>query len=298
MKIGYVGLGNMGRPIAANLARAGNEMIVFDLNREAVDSFVDEFGARAANGLHSLAQNSDVVIAIVPTGKDVNRILLGDVNCEDALISGLDSSKLFIDMSSSEPEGTLELGKIMKDKNIPFLDAPVSGGVKRAVSGTISIMVGGESAAIARAKPIFEAVSSDIFECGPLGAGHATKAMNNMLSALSVLATTEALLIGRRFGLDPSTLTNVINKSSGRNNATELKMHQFVLKKNWESGFTSGLMLKDLTIAQNLARNVGLSAPCTALVRDAFAETVDHYGPSSDHTMVAKLLQETRKTKL
>ena len=270
----------------------------FDQNQKTVDSFVKEFNARTTNGLQALAEASDIIIAILPTGKDVRQILVGDDSNEENLISGLDNSKLFIDMSSSEPEGTLELGKIMDDKNIPFLDAPVSGGVKRAVSGSISIMVGGEKHIIARAKPIFEAVSCDVFECGPLGAGHATKAMNNMLSALSVIATTEALLIGQRFGLDPSTLTDVLNKSSGRNNATELKMHQFILKENWKSGFSSGLMLKDLTIAQNLARNAGLSAPCTSLVRDAFAETVNHYGPDSDHTMVANLLQDPRKPKL
>lgn len=298
MKIGYIGLGNMGRPIAANLARAGHEMIVYDLNRDAVDGFVEEFGARPANGLESLAQNSDVVITIVPTGRDVRQIMLGAKDGDDCLINGLDDSKLFIDMSSSEPTGTVELGETLKEKGVAFLDAPVSGGVKRAIAGTISIMVGGEQDAIERARPLFEAAGDDIFECGPLGAGHATKAMNNMLSALSVLATTEALLIGKRFGLDPAVVTDVLNKSSGRNNATELKVHQFILKKDWASGFSSGLMLKDLTIAQDLARSTGLNAPCTALVRDAFAETVNHYGPDSDHTELARLLQDLRKTEL
>ena len=131
MKIGYVGLGNMGRPIAANLARAGFQMIVFDQNQKTVDSFVKEFNARTTNGLQALAEASDIIIAILPTGKDVRQILVGDDSNEENLISGLDNSKLFIDMSSSEPEGTLELGKIMDDKNIPFLDAPVSGGSVR-----------------------------------------------------------------------------------------------------------------------------------------------------------------------
>lgn len=298
MKIGYIGLGNMGRPIAANLARAGHEMIVYDLNRDAVDGFVEEFDARPANGLESLAQNSDVVITIVPTGRDVRQIMCGAKDGDDCLISGLDDSKLFIDMSSSEPTGTLELGEILKEKGIAFLDAPVSGGVTRAADGTIAIMVGGEQETIERARPLFEAVGENIFECGPLGAGHAMKALNNMLSALSVLATTEALLIGKRFGLEPGTMIDTLNKSSGRSNGSEVKFHQFILNQSWGSGFSSGLMLKDLTIAQDLARSTGLNAPCTAMVRDAFAETVNHYGPNSDHTELARLLQDVRKTEL
>lgn len=298
MKIGYIGLGNMGRPIAANLARAGHEMIVYDLSREAVDGFVEEFGARPANGLESLAQSADVIITIVPTGQDVRRIVLGDKDGDDCLLSGLDDSKLFIDMSSSEPTGTVSLGEKLKEHGIAFIDAPVSGGVVRAAAGTISIMVGGDQAAIERARPLFEAVGNDVFECGQLGAGHAMKALNNMLSALSVMATTEALLIGKRFGLDPAVMVDTINKSSGRNNATDTKFHQLILNKTYASGFSNALMLKDLTIAQDLARNTGLPAPCTALVRDAFASVVDHYGPNSDHTEVARLMQELRKTEL
>jgi 3-hydroxyisobutyrate dehydrogenase len=298
MKIGYIGLGNMGRPIAANLARAGHEMIVYDLNREAVDGFVEEFGARPANGLESLAQSADVIITIVPTGRDVRRIALGEHDGDDCLKAGLDGSKLFIDMSSSEPTGTVELGAALKETGVAFIDAPVSGGVTRAADGTISIMVGGDKAAIERARPLFEDVGENVFECGRLGAGHAMKALNNMLSALSVFATTEALLIGKRFGLDPAVMTDTINKSSGRNNATEVKFHQHILNQGWGSGFSSALMLKDLTIAQDLARSTGLAAPCTAMVRDAFAETVDHYGGGADHTEVARLLQEMRKTEL
>ncbi|MFL2688403.1 MAG: NAD(P)-dependent oxidoreductase [Alphaproteobacteria bacterium] len=298
MKIGYIGLGNMGRPIAANLARAGHEMIVFDLSREAVDCFVEEFDARPANGLESLAQAADIIITIVPSGQDVRKIVLGEKNGDDCLLAGLDDSKLFIDMSSSEPTGTVNLGETLKEHGISFIDAPVSGGVKRAAAGTISIMVGGEKASIERAQPLFQDIGDDVFECGELGAGHALKALNNMLSALSVFATTEALMIGKRFGLDPAVMIDTINKSSGRSNATELKFHQFILNKDYGSGFSNGLMLKDLTIAQDLARSTGLSAPCTALVRDAFAEAVNHYGPTSDHTEVARMLQEIRKTAL
>ena len=296
MKIGYIGLGNMGRPIAANLARAGHEMIVFDLSREAVDGFIEEFDVRPANGLESLAQATDIIITIVPSGLDVRKIVLGEKNGDDCLLAGLDDSKLFIDMSSSEPTGTVNLGETIKEHGVSFIDAPVSGGVKRAAAGTISIMVGGEKASIERARPLFQDIGDDVFECGKLGAGHALKALNNMLSALSVFATTEALMIGKRFGLDPAVMIDTINKSSGRSNATELKFHQFILNKDYGSGFSNGLMLKDLTIAQDLARSTGLSAPCTALVRDAFAEAVNHYGANSDHTEVARMLQEMRKT--
>ena len=297
MRVGFIGLGNMGLPMAANLAKAGQDLIVYDLNRGVVDEFVKEHGGRPANGLVSVAENADVVITIVPTGKDVRKIVLGDGG-DDVLASRMESGKLLIDMSSSDPTGSVDLAGVLRERGIAFVDAPVSGGVRRAVDGSLAIMVGGDPADIDRCQPLLDIMGGQIFPCGPVGAGHAMKALNNMLSAIGLAAAGEALLIGKQFGLDPAVMVDTINRSTGRNNATEVKFHQFVLSETFASGFTNALMVKDLTTAQDLARATEVPAPFTALVREVFAETRTQLGPDSDHTEVVRWQQTAAKVDL
>lgn len=297
MRIGFIGLGNMGLPMAANLAKAGQDLIVYDLNRGVVEKFVEEHGGRPANGLVSVAENADVVITIVPTGKDVRRIALGDGD-GNALAPHMASGKLLIDMSSSDPTGTVALAEALGGAGISLVDAPVSGGVKRATDGSLAIMVGGGAEDVERCRPLLDIMGGQIFECGPVGSGHAMKALNNMLSAIGLAAAGEALLIGKRFGLDPAVMVDTINRSTGRNNATEVKFHQFVLNGSFASGFTNALMVKDLTTAQDLARATEVPAPFTALVREIFAETKRQYGDGSDHTEVVRWQQAVSKTDL
>lgn len=297
MRIGFVGLGNMGLPMASNLARAGQDLIVYDLNRKVVDDFVAEFDARPANGLESVAQNADIVITIVPTGRDVRRIVMGQ-DGEAGLAEFMEKGKLFVDMSSSDPTGTVELAKELAERGIPMVDAPVSGGVRRAVDGSLAIMVGGAKEDVDRCRALLDIMGGQIFDCGPVGSGHALKALNNMLSAIGLAAAGEALVIGKQFGLDPAAMIDTINLSSGKNNATEVKFHQFVLNDAFNAGFTNGLMLKDLTTAQDLARATGVPAPFTALIRETYAATLAQYGPASDHTEVVRWQQEAAKVKL
>jgi len=297
MRIGFIGLGNMGLPMASNLARAGQDLIVYDLNRKAVDDFVSEFDARPANGLESVAQNADIVITIVPTGRDVRRIVMGQ-DGEAGLAEFMEKGKLFVDMSSSDPTGTVTLAKELAERGIPMVDAPVSGGVRRAVDGSLAIMVGGSKEDVDRCRPLLDIMGGQIFDCGPVGSGHALKALNNMLSAIGLAAAGEALVIGKQFGLDPSAMIDTINLSSGKNNATEVKFHQFVLNDAYNAGFTNGLMLKDLTTAQDLARATGVPAPFTALIRETYAATLAQYGPASDHTEVVRWQQEAAKVNL
>jgi 3-hydroxyisobutyrate dehydrogenase len=283
--------------MASNLARAGQDLIVYDLNRKTVDDFVAEFDARPANGLESVAQNADIVITIVPTGRDVRRIVMGQ-DGEAGLADFMDKGKLFVDMSSSDPTGTVELARELAERGIPMVDAPVSGGVRRAVDGSLAIMVGGAKEDVDRCRPLLDIMGGQIFDCGPVGSGHALKALNNMLSAIGLAAAGEALVIGKQFGLDPSAMIDTINLSSGKNNATEVKFHQFVLNDAFNAGFTNGLMLKDLTTAQDLARATGVPAPFTALIRETYAATLAQYGPASDHTEVVRWQQEAAKVKL
>lgn len=297
MRVGFIGLGNMGLPMAANLARAGQDLIVYDLNRKVVDDFVAEFGASPANGLESVAQNADIVITIVPTGKDVRRIVMGQ-DSESGLADHMEKGKLFIDMSSADPTGTVEMAKELAERGIPMVDAPVSGGVRRAVDGSLAIMVGGAKEDVDRCRNLLDIMGGQIFDCGPVGSGHALKALNNMLSAIGLAAAGEALVIGKQFGLDPAAMIDTINLSSGKNNATEVKFHSFVLNDAFNAGFSNGLMLKDLTTAQDLARATGVPAPFTALVRETYAATLAQYGPASDHTEVVRWQQEAAKVKL
>jgi len=297
MRVGFIGLGNMGLPMAANLARAGQDLIVYDLNRKVVDKFVKEFGASPANGLESVARNADIVITIVPTGKDVRRIVLGQ-DGEPGLAEHLEKGKLLLDMSSSDPTGTVALAKELAQRGIAMVDAPVSGGVRRATDGSLAIMVGGGKADVERCRALLDIMGGQIFDCGPVGSGHAMKALNNMLSAIGLAAAGEALIIGKQFGLDPAVMVDTVNRSTGRNNATEVKFHQFVLNGAYNAGFTNGLMLKDLTTAQDLARATGVPAPFTALVREVYAAALTQYGPASDHTEVVRWQLESSKVEL
>jgi 3-hydroxyisobutyrate dehydrogenase len=283
--------------MAANLARAGEELIVYDLNRKVVDDFVAEFDARPANGLESVARNADIVITIVPTGRDVRRIVMGQ-DGEAGLADFMEKGQLLVDMSSSDPTGTVELARELAGRGIPMVDAPVSGGVRRAVDGSLAIMVGGAQEDVGRCRSLLDIMGGQIFDCGPVGSGHALKALNNMLSAIGLAAAGEALVIGKQFGLDPAAMIDTINLSSGKNNATEVKFHQFVLNDAYNAGFTNGLMLKDLTTAQDLARATGVPAPFTALIRETYAATLAQYGPASDHTEVVRWQQEAAKVEL
>jgi 3-hydroxyisobutyrate dehydrogenase len=205
---------------------------------------------------------------------------------------------ILIDMSSSSPNGTQTLALILAKHGISMLDAPVSGGVPRAVAGTLAIMVGGDSAVVEQCRPLFEAMGERIFETGGAGSGHAMKALNNLLSAAGFVATAEVLLIGRRFGLDPSIMIDVLNASSGRNNSTENKFKPFILSRAFNSGFTLDLMVKDLTTAVELARETGTPAILSTTCRELWAAAQAKLEKEVDHTNVVRWLEEMAKTEL
>jgi 3-hydroxyisobutyrate dehydrogenase len=187
-------------------------------------------------------------------------------------------------MSSSDPVGTRELGAMLAARALSFVDAPVSGGVARAKDATLAIMIGGDAAAIARAKPVLAALGNRLFEVGGLGCGHAMKALNNFLAATGFAAASEAMRVGRKFGLDPATMIDVVNVSTGRNFSTESTIKQQVLTGDFASGFALGLLAKDVKIAADLADAIGIDAPFGRLVRDLWAEARDEIGGDVDHT--------------
>ncbi len=270
----------MGQPMARLLARAGYALRVHDSSARALEAFTAGSAATACASAAEAARGADVFIAMLPDGKVVREVLLGAGQATAALQRGA----IVIDMSSSDPVGTRDLGQALADRGIALIDAPVSGGVKKAVEGTLSIMAGGDAATIERVQPVLEKMGSRIFLTGPLGSGHAMKALNNYVSAAGLAATVEALAVGERFGLDPAAMTDILNASTGRNNTTDVKVKQFMLSGAYNSGFSMGLMAKDLATAAALAEAVGVEAPFAHQCAQLWVEAAEKLGAAADHT--------------
>jgi 3-hydroxyisobutyrate dehydrogenase len=289
-RIGLVGLGQMGAPMGRNLARAGFRLAVADASADAVRRFAAETSCEVAPDLKSLGTACRVVITMLPDGATVRRVVLGETREDggDCLAAGLAQGAVVIDMSSSSPVGTRELGPLLAARGIALIDAPVSGGVKKAIDGSLAIMAGGDPAVIEAVRPVLGAMGGKIFATGPLGAGHAMKALNNYVSAAGFAAAAEAVLAGARFGLEPETIVTILNASTGRNNSTENKFPQMVLPRTFNSGFTVGLMVKDLRIALDVAKASGMPAPLAETCLAEWAATERELGAAADHTAAVK----------
>jgi 3-hydroxyisobutyrate dehydrogenase len=289
--IGFVGIGKMGWPMARRLAGAGYRLVVADAARQRVEAFLAEARAGAAGSLAALGRESDIVITMLPDGKAVRAVLCGgDGAAGDCILAGIRQGALVIDMSSSSPVGTRALEPLLAARGAGLLDAPVSGGVKRAI-GTLAIMAGGDAALLERARPVLATMGRDIFHTGPLGSGHAMKALNNYVSAAGLVAAAEAVRMGARFGLDPARMVDILNASTGRNNSTENKFKQFILPRSFASGFSLALMAKDLRTALELAGATHTEAPlaerCAALWNDAAARLE----ADADHPAIMRYLE-------
>jgi len=292
-KIGFVGIGAMGTPMVAKLAQAGLKLVVYDADRERTKAFATTPGVEVAANLVELGRSSDIVITMLPDGRIVRKVLCGENdNFQDCVAAGLKPGATVIDMSSSSPLGTRELGALLDKCGVKLIDAPVSGGVKRALTAELAIMVGGDQALFAQCRPLLEKMGTQIFHAGPLGAGHAIKALNNYVSAAGLVAACEAVIAGQRFGLDPGVIVDILNASTGMNNTTKVKVKQFMLSGAFNAGFNMGLMAKDvrtaLEIVQATKTPALLAGPCTAIWDNA-AKTL---GPAADHTAMFRFLEE------
>ncbi len=288
-RIGFVGLGQMGVPMARNLLKAGYALTVFDADAKALRAFCEAHpGALAAAGPRALGQDCPVVITMLPNGSIVRQVVLDGADC---LAAGLAGGAIVIDMSSSSPVGTRELGAALAERGVALIDAPVSGGVKRAVDGSLAIMAGGDAGVIDRCEPVLAAMGKEVFRTGGLGTGHAMKALNNFVSAAGFAAAAEAVLAGTRFGLDPATVVSVLNASTGRNNSTENKFPQQVLTRKFAAGFSLGLMVKDLRTALEVARATGMPAPIAEATLEQWARSEDLLGVQADHTAMAQYIE-------
>ena len=294
-EIGFVGVGNMGWPMAANLVRAGFTVNVNDARREIANNFVQQIGGFVPDSLRELGARSAVVITMLPTSGLVSSVL---ADAEEAVLSGLKPGSLVIDMTSGEPSVTRRLAEQVAALGGVMIDAPVSGGVPRAKTGELAIMVGGDDAAVERAMPVLQAMGTSIMRCGGIGAGQAMKALNNLVSTGGFLIGIEALLIGQRFGLDPALMVDVLNASTGMNNSSQKKFKQYVLSRSFDSGFSLDLLAKDLSIALGVGRETGTPTPFSALCKELVAGAQAMLGPGQDHTALAKLSEALTGTEL
>jgi 3-hydroxyisobutyrate dehydrogenase len=281
-RVGFVGIGNMGWPMAANLLKAGFDVAVCDAVPDRAAAFASEVGGHAAVDSAEAARNADCVVTILPTSAQLAQVAAG---MADTLAPGA----LVIDMTSGQPGRTREIAATLAAKGVEMVDCPVSGGVPRAKTGELAIMAGGDDAALDRAEPVLRAMGTSIHRCGGIGAGQAMKALNNLVSAGGFLIAVEALLMGQRFGLDAGLMVDVLNASTGMNNSTQKKMRQYVLSRRFDAGFGLDLMVKDLSIALEVGRETGTPTPFAALCRELWAGAAAALGPGQDHTAMAQL---------
>jgi len=292
--VGFVGIGNMGWPMAACVAAAGNKVTVFDLDAERVKSFVKEKGTGAAASPREVAEVSDVVITMLPTSGSVEKALSG----VDGILEGLRKGSILLEMSSGAPTETRKFAELVAVRGAILVDAPVSGGVTRAQTGELAIMAGGDAAVLDRLEPLLRKMGSSILRTGGIGSAHAMKALNNLVSAGGFLIGIEALLIGKKFGLEPELMVDVLNASTGMNNSTQKKFKQFVLSRKFNSGFGLDLMVKDLSIALEVGKQTSAATPFAALCRELCAAAAGMLGPGQDHTAVAQLSERLAGTEL
>lgn len=265
MRIGFIGLGNMGGPMAANLVKAGHQVAVFDMSKAAIEKVVG-VGASAEASANACATDADVVVTMLPAGQHVRQVYLGD----QGLLKAVKPGTLCIDSSTIDVATAREVQTAAKAARIDFLDAPVSGGVGGATAGTLTFMVGGEQDAFARAKPILEKMGKNIFHAGGAGNGQAAKICNNMLLAISMIGTCEAFVLAEKLGLDHQTLFDISSTASGQ--CWSLTTYCPVpgpvptspANRNYQAGFTASMMLKDLKLAQSAAQAAGAATPLGA----------------------------------
>ena len=280
-QIGFVGLGAMGSVMAPLPVAAGFSVIAFDTAPQLPD-LPDITMAAALTDLAAC----DAIITMLPDGAVVA------VTTTQLAVAGFRG--LIIDMSSSHPDSTIQLGTDLAAYGIRLIDAPVSGGVKKAATGSLMVMAGGSAEDIAAATTLISCFGS-MQHVGPLAAGHAMKALNNYVSAAGLLASMQALATAESFGISANKFTNVINGSTGRNNTTEVKMMPFIASRRYDSGFFLRLMAKDVTIASELINNAGFDAPITPALNRYLATALDRLGQDADHTGLYEMVNPAAK---
>ncbi len=290
--VAFVGTGNMGTPMAKNLAGSLDHLCLYDTRIDTAVAAADAAQCHVAASFEEAITKVECLILMLPNGTTVRNVLFNDPTQPDIPSRGLKPGMIVVDMSSSYPPITQKTGAALLEHEIILCDAPVSGGVKRAVDASLTIMLGGDYEDILKRVTKLLAPMGEVAHTGQLGSAHAMKALNNYLSAAGLSAASEAVLIGREFGLNPQTMINIINTSTGRNNATQVKFRQQIFNNAFGSGFNLDLMTKDLKAAANMAEELGLNAPGLSREADLWADASAATDANTDHTEIFKYLED------
>ena len=262
MKVGFIGLGIMGKPMAKNLVKAGHEVTVFDFKQASIDELVS-VGAKAAKNNKEVAEKSDVIITMVPNSPNVEAALFG----ENGVAEGIEAGKTVIDMSSINPLASQKFEKKLKELGVGFLDAPVSGGEPKAIDGTIAIMVGGDEDLFNKFKDLLGVMGGTVTHCGSVGAGNTTKLTNQIIVALNIAAVSEGYALAKKAGLDPQKVFDAIHTGLAQSTIQDVKI-PMILDRNFKPGFRIDLHIKDLQNALDTSHALNVSLPLTSEVME------------------------------
>jgi 3-hydroxyisobutyrate dehydrogenase len=297
-KIGFIGIGNMGNPMAGHLVRKGFDVTVYDIRPEAVKAFIAQHGGKGAASLVDVAHGQDAVITMLPDDKVVRKAVLGE-RSENCIAAGLAKGAVVIDMSTSNPSATRSLAEALKPRGIDVVDAPVMGGVVFAKDATLDVMVGGEAALVERVRPVLQAIGRSIIPCGGIGTAHALKALANYVNACALINAIEAMTIGKRFGLDSKLMADALTTlCAGRNHPVQKKVVPHVLTRTYGTGMAMGFIAKDVRIAMETARSVGAFAPLGERVSELWTAAAGKLGADLDQTQIARFWEETTGVRL
>jgi 3-hydroxyisobutyrate dehydrogenase len=287
MKIGFIGTGNMGNPMAANLIRGGHQLTVHDLRRQATTNLV-ELGATWADTPRDAVSGNELVFTSLPVPRDVEAVVLG----EKGILEGAAKGLIYADLSTNSPTVVRRLHQTCAQKGVVMLDTPVSGGVYGAAAGTLAVMVGGDEGVFRRIKPALDAIGSHVVYCGPIGNGSVCKICNNLLSMGTGVLLAEALTLGVKAGVELAVLADVIANSSGSCRRLTEKHPRFLFKGNFEPGFATALAAKDVRLATDLGREYGIPMELSNLIDQRHVEAMHRGWGAEDSDAVARIQED------
>jgi 3-hydroxyisobutyrate dehydrogenase len=288
MKLAFLGLGDIGTPMAGHLAKSKHELVVWNRTASKAAEFAkSNEGVTAAASPAEAVAGRDVVITCLPSSVEVEELL----HRKDGMLSSLAKGSILLDCTSGDPATSRDIAAELATRGVQFVDAPVSGGTIAAVEARLTVMCGGDEAAFARVKPVIEIFGKKIVYCGPVGAGHTVKAVNQALLAIHLLATAEALVAASKAGVKPAVALDVINSSSGRSNSSENLIPARALTGEFPRTFRLALLDKDIDIAARLAKDVGVDAPIIELAARLTHQAHEMLGEEVDHVEAVKLVE-------
>lgn len=294
-KIGFIGVGNMGNPMAANLLKGGFDVSVFDARPETAAAFVAQHGGRAAASLAELARGVDAIVTMLPDDKIVRKVML-DVG---GAAAAMPKDAVLIDMGTCDPTGTRTTAAALEKLGLHMVDAPVMGGVVFARDATLDIMAGGSAELVERVSPVLKAMGRSIVNCGPVGAAHAMKALANYVNACALINAIEALTIGKKFGLDPKMMADaLVPMCAGRNHPIEKKVIPQILSHKYATGMALSFIAKDVKIAVDMAHAIDAAVPLGEKVSELWSEAVTKVGATVDQTEIVRYWEDATGVKL